>query len=282
MQSTDHPISRAPKLASAASNRRILIVDDLAFLRSTVFRLLSRIGFADIVQAKDGTEALDMLRSAAVDCVLTDYMMPNVSGLELLRMIRVGDLGCRPDLPVVLLTGHAEQAVVEAAQALDASGVLVKPCSAKTLTQRLEHALATPVQLKPAYYYRQVPVPSMRSGADAEESAQSTAWLLRNKDVPFLTAADLLAKRREREGKRLSTPVLDPDDGGDQAVVQRRLTRLVPLSALQPGTVIAESLVSMSGKTLLTEGTVLSDAIIDRLRELGAEDDNLRHVRIYV
>lgn len=260
-----------------AAGRRLLIVDDLSFLRTTVTRLLNRAGFTDIVQAKDGVDALGILGGGSIDCVLTDYRMPGITGLQLLQQIRVGDLGSRRNLPVVLLTGHAERAVVEAAQALDANDVLVKPCSAKTLAQRLEHAIDTPAALKTAEEYRQVALP--KGTGDSLESASREprpAWVLRDAAKPFRTTTapnDTLDVKAPTP-----TTVLPVNPKATPVAAPRLPSKPMLLAELKPGMVIAENVASPTGLTLLGEGTVLTDKIIERLHAL---DGDLHQVRIY-
>lgn len=260
-----------------AAGRRLLIVDDLSFLRTTVTRLLNRAGFTDIVQAKDGVDALGILGGGSIDCVLTDYRMPGITGLQLLQQIRVGDLGSRRNLPVVLLTGHAERAVVEAAQALDANDVLVKPCSAKTLAQRLEHAIVTPAALKTAEEYRQVALP--KGTGDSLESASREprpAWVLRDAAKPFRTTTvpnDTLDAKAPTP-----TTVLPVNPKATPVAAPRLPSKPMLLAELKPGMVIAENVASPTGLTLLGEGTVLTDKIIERLHALGGD---LHQVRIY-
>lgn len=263
----------------APSDDRILIIDDYGFLRATLVRIVQRSGHREIVQARDGAEAFQIIQDGAVACVLTDYRMPHMNGLQLLQMIRTGDLGSRRDLPLLLITGHAEQPLVEMAQALDASSVLVKPLSAKALARHLERALATPVPLKAPERYRGIPIPTGEGGG-ADEGARYAAWALRPQEQPFVTAADLAA-RRAQSGGQSDQPVTAPDAGETPAATKRAPARLVAVTAVPPGAVLAESLVNAAGKTMLAEGTVLNQAIIDRLHELGRADDALRHVRVY-
>jgi CheY-like chemotaxis protein len=102
--------------------RRILLVDDDAGVRKTLAGLLRASG-QDVLEAGSGTEAMDWLRATAVDLVLTDLGMPEVTGWDVARAAKA----CRPDLPVVLLTGWGDQAGTEIPSNAGVDRILAKP-----------------------------------------------------------------------------------------------------------------------------------------------------------
>src|SRR3546814_11289513 len=83
----NHP---AEKDRADVIHKRVLIVDDLGFIRTTLVRLLNRIGVAEIKTAKDGAAALCLLESGAGECVVSDCRMHPVNGLQLLQQSRYG------------------------------------------------------------------------------------------------------------------------------------------------------------------------------------------------
>ncbi|MFZ4553321.1 MAG: chemotaxis response regulator CheY [Burkholderiales bacterium] len=123
-------------------NMKFLVVDDFATMRRIVRNLLKELGFANVEEAEDGVVALQKLRSSAkFDFVVTDWNMPNMTGIELLRQIRA-DAALR-HLPVLMVTAEArKENIIEAAQA-GANGYVVKPFTAATLDEKLKKIFAT-------------------------------------------------------------------------------------------------------------------------------------------
>ena len=115
---------------------RFLVVDDFSTMRRIVRNLLKELGFVHVQEAEDGVEALKKLRSDAFDFVVTDWNMPNMSGIDLIRAIRA-DAKLK-SLPVLMVTAEAKREnIIEAAQA-GASGYVVKPFTAATLDEKLK------------------------------------------------------------------------------------------------------------------------------------------------
>jgi two-component system chemotaxis response regulator CheY len=119
---------------------KILVVDDFSTMRRIVRNLLKELGFANVQEAEDGVEALNKLRGDQFDFVVTDWNMPNMTGIELLRAIRA-DVGLK-HLPVLMVTAEAKKEnIIEAAQS-GASGYIVKPFTAVTLDEKLKKIFA--------------------------------------------------------------------------------------------------------------------------------------------
>ena len=115
---------------------RFLVVDDFSTMRRIVRNLLKELGFVHVQEAEDGVEALKKLRSEVFDFVVTDWNMPNMSGIDLIRAIR-SDARLK-GLPVLMVTAEAKREnIIEAAQA-GASGYVVKPFTAATLDEKLK------------------------------------------------------------------------------------------------------------------------------------------------
>ena len=114
---------------------RILIVDDFSTMRRIVRNLLKELGFTNVDEAEDGVVALGKLKSEKFDFVVSDWNMPNMTGIDLLRQVR-GDASLR-HLPLLMITAEAKKEnIIEAAQA-GASGYIVKPFTAATLDEKL-------------------------------------------------------------------------------------------------------------------------------------------------
>lgn len=114
---------------------KFLVVDDFSTMRRIVRNLLKELGFTNVDEAEDGVIALQKLRASDFDFVVTDWNMPNMTGIELLRAIRA-DAALKA-LPVLMITAEAKKEnIIEAAQA-GASGYIVKPFTAGTLSEKL-------------------------------------------------------------------------------------------------------------------------------------------------
>ncbi|MFA6121512.1 MAG: chemotaxis response regulator CheY [Sideroxydans sp.] len=117
-------------------NTKFLVVDDFSTMRRIVRNLLKELGFSNVQEAEDGVEALNKLRGDQYDFVVSDWNMPNMTGIELLRAIRA-DASLK-HLPVLMVTAEAKKEnIIEAAQA-GASGYVVKPFTAATLDEKLK------------------------------------------------------------------------------------------------------------------------------------------------
>ena len=120
----------------ADNNTKFLVVDDFQTMRRIVGNLLKELGFTNVEEAEDGTRALQMLKEKKFDFVVSDWNMPNMTGIELLKHIRA-DAGLK-HLPVLMVTAEAKKEnIIEAAQA-GASGYVVKPFTAATLDEKLK------------------------------------------------------------------------------------------------------------------------------------------------
>lgn len=115
---------------------KILIVDDFSTMRRIIKNLLRDLGFSNTSEADDGTTALPMLKSGGFDFLITDWNMPGMQGIDLLKAVRSDpDLA---SLPVLLVTAEAKkEQIIEAAQA-GVNGYIVKPFNAATLKEKIE------------------------------------------------------------------------------------------------------------------------------------------------
>lgn len=120
----------------ADPNMKFLVVDDFSTMRRIVRNLLKELGFTNVQEAEDGVDALNKLRGENFDFVVSDWNMPNMTGIDLLRNIR-SDAALK-HLPVLMVTAEAKKEnIIEAAQA-GASGYVVKPFTAATLDEKLK------------------------------------------------------------------------------------------------------------------------------------------------
>jgi|SRR5690606_23428285 two-component system, chemotaxis family, chemotaxis protein CheY len=114
---------------------KILVVDDFPTMRRIVRNLLKELGFENVDEAEDGQVALDKLRGGNFEFVVSDWNMPNLDGLEMLKQIRADPAMAK--LPVLMVTAEAKKENIVAAAQAGASGYVVKPFTAATLEEKL-------------------------------------------------------------------------------------------------------------------------------------------------
>ena len=123
------------------ANMKFLVVDDFSTMRRIVKNLLKELGFTNVFEAEDGVDALNKLRGEKFDFVVSDWNMPNMTGIDLLWAIRAD--ATLKHLPVLMVTAEAKREnIIEAAQA-GASGYVVKPFTAGTLDEKLKKIFST-------------------------------------------------------------------------------------------------------------------------------------------
>jgi len=117
-------------------NMNILVVDDFSTMRRIVKNLLIEIGFKNIAEADDGKTALPILEQGGIDFLVTDWNMPGMAGIDLLKAVRANpELAA---LPVLMVTAEAKrEQIMEAAQA-GVNGYVVKPFTADTLKNKID------------------------------------------------------------------------------------------------------------------------------------------------
>jgi two-component system chemotaxis response regulator CheY len=117
-------------------NMKILVVDDFSTMRRIIRNLLRELGFNNILEADDGQSALPKLQSGGIDFLITDWNMPGMTGIDLLRTVRADPNLAQ--LPVLMVTAEAKRdQIVEAAQA-GVNGYVIKPFTAATLQEKIE------------------------------------------------------------------------------------------------------------------------------------------------
>lgn len=116
-------------------NMKILVVDDFSTMRRIIKNLLKDLGFSNIQEADDGSTALPMLQQGDFDFVVTDWNMPGMQGIDLLRAIRA-DAGLK-HIPVLMVTAEAKKEQIVAAAQAGVNGYVIKPFTAATLKEKL-------------------------------------------------------------------------------------------------------------------------------------------------
>lgn len=117
-------------------NMKILVVDDFSTMRRIVKNLLKELGFSNIEEADDGATALPMLKQGNFDFLVTDWNMPGMTGIDLLKAVRADP--ALANLPVLMVTAEAKrEQIIMAAQA-GVNGYVVKPFNGPTLKEKID------------------------------------------------------------------------------------------------------------------------------------------------
>ena len=120
---------------------KFLVVDDFATMRRIIKSVLNELGYSNVTEADDGSTALPLLRDGAFDFLITDWNMPGMPGLELLKAVRANEKLAK--MPVLMLTAEAQRDQIVAAAKAGVSGYIIKPFTADVLKKKLTAILST-------------------------------------------------------------------------------------------------------------------------------------------
>ncbi len=122
-------------MAFDPGNMKVLVVDDFATMRRIIKNILLQLGFKNILEADDGTTAWDILNKEQVDLIISDWNMPKMPGIELLKKVRADDRF--KDLPFLMVTAEAQKKNIVEAVKHRVSQYIVKPFTPETLQEKL-------------------------------------------------------------------------------------------------------------------------------------------------
>jgi two-component system, chemotaxis family, chemotaxis protein CheY len=114
----------------------ILVVDDFSTMRRIVKNILRQLGYDNIIEADDGTAALEVLKREKIDFIISDWNMPQMTGLELLKTVRTSEEW--KDLPFLMVTAEGQKEHVIEAVKHRVSNYVVKPFTPETLTEKID------------------------------------------------------------------------------------------------------------------------------------------------
>lgn len=221
--------------------RKLLIADDEPFSRKMVVEMVRDAWPHVIVPVSTGSDAMAELvgpGAGDVAALISDFNMPGVNGLQLLRAIRMGIEGIKRDLPVIMLTGHADKGLVATALALDVDAFLAKPVSKLTLREKLKRVLAAERMIKPVEAYAHIEV-----------------------------REDMLVHWKTQAATALPDSI-QPD--GAKAPAAKTAGTPTNLDAVNEGAILAASVRFPDGTVIVPAGRALNRALIDRLQDLRA------------
>jgi two-component system, chemotaxis family, chemotaxis protein CheY len=126
-------------MEAVSKDMKFLVVDDFSTMRRIIKNLLHDLGYPNVTEADDGKTALPMLQAGGFDFLISDWNMPGMSGLDLIKAVRSDEK--LKKMPVLMLTAEAKrEQIIEAAQA-GVNGYVIKPFTAETLKEKLDKIL---------------------------------------------------------------------------------------------------------------------------------------------
>ena len=120
---------------------KILVVDDSSTMRRIIINALKNVGFSDYVEASNGREGIEKLASNRVDLIITDWNMPEMTGVEFIRAVRANDT--TKQIPTLMVTTNASQDDIAQAMEAGANNYLVKPFTPDGIKEKIQLAVTT-------------------------------------------------------------------------------------------------------------------------------------------
>ncbi len=118
------------------TNMKILIVDDFATMRRIIKGALKQLGFKNIIEAEDGSDAITLLKKEKVDLILSDWNMPKMSGLEFLKEVRSNE--SLKQTPFIMVTAEGQKDSVVDAIKSGVTNYIIKPFTPEILGEKLK------------------------------------------------------------------------------------------------------------------------------------------------
>jgi two-component system chemotaxis response regulator CheY len=122
------------------TNMKVLVVDDFATMRRIVKGVLKQLGFSNIIEAEDGSSALEELKKEDIGLIVSDWNMPNMTGLDLLKAVR-GDANLK-GIPFIMVTAEGQKENVVEAVKCGVNNYIVKPFTPETFGEKLNKVFA--------------------------------------------------------------------------------------------------------------------------------------------
>ncbi len=124
---------------SVDKNMRILVVDDFQTMRRIVMNLMRQLGFTNMIEAADWELAWEVLENDNIDLIVSDWNMPNMTGMELLKKVRASEE--YKNIPFIMVTAEGKKENVIAAVQAGVNNYIVKPFNAATLKEKLKRVI---------------------------------------------------------------------------------------------------------------------------------------------
>jgi two-component system chemotaxis response regulator CheY len=227
---------------------RVIVVEDNETNRRIICRMMRQLQCAVVESAADGYQALTTIQTSphGYDLIISDFQIPGMNGLELLKQVRLGAPGINRDIGFIMLTGHADNFIVGTAFNLNVDSFVVKPVTPKALRARISHVMSTTNQIKRPIEYSEISV----------------------------NPSEIAAPKSPPREMAFVTPPWESESVDNAGIVER------DLSGVKPGSKLAADLYSGSGELLLPSGQILDEQTLDRLRNLAELDATVSRLMV--
>ncbi len=118
---------------------KIMVIEDVELMKRLIIKHLNNFGYTDLVDASNGRDALEKLRFTKVDFIITDWIMPNISGIELTKFLRSNK--AYEKIPILIISSNDEKEDVQKALRAGVNDYIVKPFTADVLKNKIESIL---------------------------------------------------------------------------------------------------------------------------------------------
>ena len=216
-----------------SASMTILVVEDHDFSRKQTLAMLLRVGFENVLSAKNGDLAIERLNQHKIDLVITDINMPSMNGMTLIKQIRLGKTKNNKELKIIAVTSYSNIKVITTCMELDIDGFLVKPLAVKPLTEKINSAVLESSNLYHEARYQDV----------------ETVFDSLSDDTLSLAEVDDFCENA-------SLPSLE----GIQSIPN--------IKQLKEGMVLVEGIFTKNGSCLICAGIELNEKHLNRLIEL--------------
>lgn len=273
----------------------ILLVDDERYSLQVFGRALLDMGNPEILFAENGAEALSVLSTCGkkIDMIISDFNMPTVHGLQLLKAVRVGVKDIDRATPFAMLTGYSDKRLVDMALALDVNGFLIKPASKEALSKRLAKLLAqteSDLWLKEVKNYIAIDVDgALNEIAKPDvEPERVRGFQLMSKNKALFRRSGVSKGKTIGASKDKTVGVEArglPDNSGDDRAPQQRSQlkgRLCALGELPENSILARDVYTGDGRLFVHAGTELTPRIVSILDDLYDLDHPVKEIWIAI
>ncbi|MBI1388995.1 MAG: response regulator [bacterium] len=251
------------------SGKTFLVVDDVRVTRITMIKTLKNCGEPAVYNAANGHEAISILQDDVlhVDCVLADFNMPVMHGLQLVKAIRTGEHGIRRNTPVIMITGHGDRNLLGIAMALDVNGFLLKPVQKSILVARMQRVMQETEEsegwIKPSESYSCIDVHSSVKSLLLKPTLEQE-----DRNVNQINSAIERTREKQRVDIKMRSSVKRNDLIADAPIETYDGNLAVKLKNVLVGSVLAKDVVGSRGVKLVSAGAVLTLSMLSRLKDM--------------
>jgi len=228
----------------------ILIIDDEQFMRRIVRQTLLSLGYGNIAEADSGAAAKCLFEKKAFDLIISDIYMPHMSGLELLKSIRLGRTKAPSDSRVIFLTSFSNTEILKTSMELGVNGFLVKPIKSDMVKKKILQALNEHMLLKDEEMYESIKI-----------DTQWASQLKKEKVVSVGSNKTSQTKEPEPVGPIQETETIKDNQLPEGVIMASTLQ-------ITPGSILAEDIITKDGTLLLSTGQKLNQQLINRIHDL--------------